>query len=177
LCCRTRKTAKEHCDNEHSIRLDELEQIVLDEINKLLKCYYDEKAIGKIKAPKKDNNVQKSMVAEIKELEEKIKRNDARMAQMYTDKLDGIITVDEFTSFREKYKRETYEFENRINILTAQLNESGGKKTAQDTKYVLDKYRHIDTLTFEIANEFISKIYIGKIEENGSRNIEIKWKI
>lgn len=177
LCCRTRKTAKEHCNNEHSIRLDELEEIVIDEINKLLKCYYDEKAIGKIKAPKKDNNVQKSMAAEIKELEEKIKRNDARMAQMYTDKLDGIITVDEFTSFREKYKRETYEFENRINILTAQLNEPSGKKTAQDTKYVLEKYRHIDTLTFEIANEFISKIYIGKIEENGSRNIEIKWKI
>jgi hypothetical protein len=177
LCCRTRKTAKEHCNNEHSIRLDELEQIVIDEINKLLKCYYDEKAIGKIKAPKKDNNVQKSMVAEIKELEEKIKRNDARMAQMYTDKLDGIITVEEFTSFREKYKRETYEFENRINILTAQLNDSSGKKTAQDTKYVLDKYRHIDTLTFEIANEFISKIYIGKIEENGRRNIKIEWKV
>lgn len=177
LCCRTRKSSNGVCINEHSMRLDELEQIVLQEINKLLDNYYDEKAIGKIKVPKKDNKVQKSMVAEIKELEDKIKRNDSRMAQMYTDKLDGVITADEFTICRERYNQETTEFQNRINILTAQLNEIKGNKNPTDTKFILDKYKHIDALTFEIANEFISKIYIGKLEENGNRNIKIEWKI
>lgn len=177
LCCRTRKSSNGICDNEHSMRLDELEQIVLDEINKLLDAYYDEKVIGKIKAPKKDNGAQKSMIAEIKELVDKVKRNDARMAQMYTDKLDGVITADEFSTYRERYKQETIDFQNRINILTAQLNEISGNKNPTDTKFILDKYRHIDVLTFDIANQFISKIYICKLEKNGSRNIKIEWKI
>ena len=177
LSCRTRKSSNGVCDNEHSMRLDELEQIVLDEINKLLDAYYDEKAIGKIKAPKKDNKAQKSMVAEIKELEDKVKRNDARMAQMYTDKLDGVITADEFTVYRERYKQETTEFQNRINILSANLNQLSGSKTVTDTKFLLDKYKHIETLNFEIANEFISKIYVGKLKKDGNREIKIEWKI
>lgn len=177
LACRTRKSANGICANEHSMRLDELEEIVLREINKLLDNYYDEETIGKIKAPKKDNRFKSSMVSEIQELEEKIKRNDIRMAQMYTDKLDGIITADEFSTYRERYRQETGDYQNRINILTAQLNEISGTNGPTDIKVILDKYRHIDTLTFELANQFINKIYIGKLEENGKRDIKIEWKV
>ena len=177
LACRTRKSSNGICTNGHSMRLDELEQIVIDEINKLLDKYYDEKAIGKIKAPKKDNSVKKSIAAEIKELEDKIKRNDTRMAQMYTDKLDGIISADEFFLYRERYSRETLDFQNRVNILNARLNGSSGTTSHTDTKFILDKYKHIDSLTFEIADEFINKIYIGELKEDGYRDIKIEWKI
>ncbi len=176
LCCRTRKSSNGVCENAHSMRLDELERIVLDEINKLLDNYYDEKAIGKIQAPKKENK-ENSMLTEIKQLEEKIKRNDARMAQMYTDKLDGVISPDEFTLYRERYRQESIECQSRIDIITTHLNQICGNTTPTDTKSILEKYRHIDELTFEIANQFISKVFIGKLDENGSRDIKIEWKI
>ena len=177
LCCRTRKTTNGLCDNEHSIRLDELERIVVDEINKLLDKYYDEKQIGKLKQPKKDKSKEKSLTAQIKDLEDKIKRNDSRMAKMYTDKLDGIITLEEFAVFREQYQNESKEMEKRIGLLKNQLSNYTDNETQIDTKSILEKYRKIDTLTFEIADEFISKIFIGKLQKSGKREIKIEWKI
>ena len=177
LCCRTRKTTNGLCDNEHSIRLDELERIVVDEINKLLDKYYDEKQIGKLKRPKKDKSKEKSLTAQIKDLEDKIKRNDSRMAKMYTDKLDGIITLEEFAVFREQYQNESKEMEKRIGLLKNQLSNYTDNETQIDTKLILEKYRKIDTLTFEIADEFISKIFIGKFQKSGKREIKIEWKI
>lgn len=178
LSCRTRKSSNGLCNNTHNIRLDELERIVLNEINKLLDKHYDEKAIGKIKAPQRDNvAAEKSIIAEINELEERVKRNDARMSQMYTDKLDGIISADEFSLYRERYTKETREFQNRLSILKAELNRITGNDDPIDTSSVLDKYRHIDKLTFEIANQFINRVYIGVLDENKNREIKIEWKV
>lgn len=177
LCCRTRKTSNEGCLNEHSIRLDELEQIVLDEINKLLQKYYDEKQIGKLNTPKRKKDGAKTLQSQIDELKQKVKRNDNRMEQMYTDKLDGIITVEEFTKYRENYQKESADIEKRIEILKSKLAALTGGEIKTDTKWVLEKYRKIDTLTFEIADEFISKIFVGKLDESGKREIKIEWKI
>ena len=177
LACRTRKTTSGLCDNKHHIRLDELEKIVVDEINKLLDKYYDEKQIGSLKQPKKEKGKDKSLTTQIKNLEDKVKRNDARMAQMYTDKLDGIITLEEFAIFREQYKKETQEMEKRIELLKTQLSKLYDNETPIDTKSIMEKYRRIDTLTFEIADEFISKIFIGKLKKDGEREIKIEWKI
>ena len=70
LCCRTRKTTDGLCKNDHSIRLDELEGVVLREINKLLDIYYDRKQIGKIEKPKREKSTAKSLDVQIKELED-----------------------------------------------------------------------------------------------------------
>ena len=99
------------------------------------------------------------------------------MAQMYTDKLDGVISLDEFTKYRESYQRESQDTEKRIEILKSKLVALSGGETKMDTKMILEKYRKIDTLTFEIADEFISKIFIGKLKKSGKREIKIEWKI
>ena len=99
------------------------------------------------------------------------------MAKMYTDKLDGIITLEEFAVFREQYQNESKEMEKRIGLLKNQLSNYTDNETQIDTKSILEKYRKIDTLTFEIADEFISKIFIGKLQKSGKREIRIEWKI
>ncbi|MCQ2477913.1 MAG: hypothetical protein MJ091_01665, partial [Clostridia bacterium] len=69
---------------------------------------------GKLDAPKRKRNGAKTLLSQIAELEEKVKRNDNRMAQMYTDKLDGVITVEEYTKYRENYQKESSDTEKRI---------------------------------------------------------------
>lgn len=177
LLCRTRKTTNGLCHNEHSIRRDELERIVVNEINKLLDKYFDEKQIGKLEQAKLDNTNQVNIVSQIKDLEAAIKRTNARIAQMYTDKLDGVITIKEFSAFREHCQNELKASEKRIELLKAKLAECKNNKAQIDTGEILEKYRKIDALTFEIANEFISKIYIGKLENDKPREIKIEWKI
>ena len=42
-------------------------------------------------------------------------------------------------------------------------------------KSILEKYTHIDKLNRRIIDEFISKILIGKKDENNNRPIKIFW--
>lgn len=177
LACRTRKTANGVCDNGHSMRLDELTEIVLCEINKLLDMYYDKGQIGTISTPKRNRRNENSLISEIEELEKKIKRNDERMAQMYSDKLDGIITVEQFMQYRESYIKESSAHEERIVLLKQKLKSLTGTTDSFDPESVIKKYRHIDELTFEIVDEFIKKIFIGKKEDGKKREIKIEWKI
>ena len=44
-----------------------------------------------------------------------------------------------------------------------------------DEKSILEKYTHIDKLNRHIIDEFISKILIGKKDENNNRPIKIFW--
>ena len=85
-------------------------------------------------APKRKKNGAKTLETQIAELEEKVKRNDNRMAQMYTDKLDGIISVEEFTKYRESYQKESQDIEKRIEILKSKLVALSGGETKTDTK-------------------------------------------
>jgi hypothetical protein len=61
--------------------------------------------------------------------------------------------------------------------LKSKLVALSGGEAKTDTKSILEKYRKIDTLTFEIADEFISKIFIGKLQKSVKREIKIEWKI
>ena len=60
--------------------------------------------------------------------------------------------------------------DNEINYYT--LKESSNK----NTKELFNKYQQLEKLNRVIVDEFVDKIYIGKInEENKTRDIEIKW--
>ena len=64
-----------------------------------------------------------------------------------------------------------------MSIRKAKLIEMSGVNNPFDAKLVLEKYKHIDVLIFEIVNEFINKVYVGKLKEDGTREIKIIWKI
>lgn len=163
------------CGNEHSIRLDELECVILDEINKLLNNYYDSELIGEIKNPK-PNNAQNGILAKIEKLELEIKKNNERTEKMYTDKLDGIITPEQFAAYREKYQTESAKCEKSIDFLKARLDSCSLKTNSPEPKDIIDKYRKIDRLTFRVADEFIEKIIVHKKIDGEKRKIEIMWK-
>ena len=44
-------------------------------------------------------------------------------------------------------------------------------------KYILEKYKNIDKLTFELVHELIDKVYVGALNlETKEREIDIHWK-
>ena len=50
------------------------------------------------------------------------------------------------------------------------------QKTRKSKEEILEKYRDVEKLTFEIVQELIEGIYVGKVCENNEREIEVKWK-
>ena len=95
------------CTNKHSIRLDVLEKYVLDSINELLKkcnnSLLKKELENKLEKDKlRDNtiiNISKEKVA----LEKKINETKSYFKNLYQDKINGIISEEEFIMLRKEY--------------------------------------------------------------------------
>ena len=98
---------------------------------------------------------------------------------LYEDKLDGLISQTDFITFKEKFKQEIHEYEERIKCIDNELkNFKTSEETVISTKKILQKYHHIEKLNREIIEEFIDKIYIGTYNpETHERDIDIRMNI
>ena len=170
------------CDNNNSIRLEVLEEFVLESINNLLeKCNqemlkksYEEEIKKKNSNETKINNLNKEKVL----VEKKIQECKCYFRTLYEDKLKGVLSLDDFKMLREGYSKDVEVAENRLKEIEDELFEFINKGENQvDVDKILKKYKHIDKLNKFIVDEFIERIYIGKIDKDTNvREIRIVWK-
>ena len=183
LKCKGRKLANHNCINKESIRCDILEKIVLDELNDQLKRYYNLNELERIYklrniSFKKDFQNEKEKIEQEKnDIEKKITKKKEYYKQLYIDKLEEIITEKDFIIFKEKFSKEIDNYEKRLKLLNQNLENT---KTKEEkickTKDIFEKYKHIKKLNREIIDEFIDKIWIGKVDSN-ERDIVIEMNI
>lgn len=184
LQCRTKaKLGNVGCENRTSLRMEVLEEIVLGEINKLIKKYYDKTKLEKSYYEKKvHSNYQKDIEAllkEKKELEKKINSSKDRFTMLYEDKASGIITAEEFIMLKSKYQNDTDKYELRVKEINSEVSELEMKKTQETNEQeIFEKYKDLKKLDKIVVDTFISKIIIGKVDENTKkRDIKIIWNI
>ena len=166
------KGAKKYhiCDNNKSMRMDELEQLLLDKINELLDNFYDYNDLETNYQNRKSNNNTKDNEIQIlekekKNLEKKINENKVYYRKLYEDNVKGLITEDMFKMLSKDYLNEIDSMTKRINIIDEdmqrlvdlqefvkeiekvynELLSTGHKKV---TMKLYDRMRH------EILNEF-----------------------
>lgn len=177
LSCRTHKIADNMCGNKHQIRTDILEKIIAAEINSLIEKYYqksDGKLEEKIKAYKSSYNSKDVLFSELEEQNNAVRKINERLALAYTDKLDGIITAEDYGNYSMYLNAEKEKHEKRIEILKEKIN---AKKEKNDLKKSICEFDGISRLSSEIADLFIDKIYIYDKNTNNERKIQIIWKI
>ena len=171
------------CENTNSIRLEVLEKYVLDAINSLLKkCnkkLLEESYQEEIN--KRNSNVSKinSLNKDKSYAEKKINECRLYFKKLYEDKLKGIITEDDFLVLREGYSKDVETLEARLKEIDEEIDNFKQKENKSiDIKSILKKYTTIKKLNKFIVDEFIEKIYIGKLNrENKTRQIKIIWNL
>ena len=171
------------CSNRHSIRVDILEDYILNTINDLLQkvSLNDLKDNLKEKLIDKKGHIDKTeeLTKEKSNLEKKLNEKRLYFKNLYEDKMKNLITEDDFKFLREEYSKDVESYQNRIEEIDKLLEEQENaedKKT--DIESILKKYKHIDKLNKVIIDEFIEKIYIGNYdEENNTREIKIEWNL
>ena len=168
------------CINKSAIRYDALEELVLSHINKKVKKFYDLNIL-ETESLKKENNKFTKKINLLTKQKETIVNQMAKtknyLKNLYEDKVNGIINAEQFkeliTNYNnddEKLKEQLKSIDNEINYYT--LKESSNK----NTKELFNKYQQLEKLNRVIVDEFVDKIYIGKInDETNTRDIEIKW--
>lgn len=182
-CKERKRTGGFICSNNRSIRYDDLENLVLDQINKQIEKYYD---ITKVKkdyySQKIEENIDNSIKILMNEKEKcniQIAKKQGTLTMLYEDRANGIIDTAEFTLIKNKYSMDVDEYNKRIIQIDEQIEKlKTTKKEEQQKEEIFKKYKKVDKLTKVIIDEFIYRIYIGNIDpKTKKRKFHIIWNI
>ena len=170
------KFGKEIC-TIHSIREDELDEIVLCEIQKNIKNVIDKKFCEYIKN-NSFNDILYNKGEQIEQLKMKLEKCEKKRIKMLSYLSDDTITSNDFKEFNIKNNNEI----NEINQQIENIEKKNNYKNKQFEEYnkwldTLFKYKKFTSLDREIIINFIDKIYISENKDDTtSKIVEIVFK-
>ena len=93
--------------------------------------------------------------------------------------MKGVISEDDFQMLREEYTKDVESYQTRLEEIENELGETETRKqNSKDIESILKKYKNIKELNKIIVDEFIEKIYIGKLnKETNTREIRLEWNL
>ena len=181
LICSNNQNGYNDCSNKTSIRYDLLEKIILNEINKLIKKYYDIKILNNINLnnnKNNTNNILSSLIQKQEKITKEINKKDNYLKSLYEDKVNNLITKEQFIKLIDSYNNDITTLQNQLIIIKKEISHYQDKINSKNDNTIFNKYNSIDKLNKVIIDEFIKKIYIGKINTlNNTRDIKIIWNL
>ncbi len=182
LVCSDRRTRWTNCDNRGGTRLDILQKYILDQINGFISKFKDDKILDNLNK----NMIDKVMfddkiIALKKELndnENEIILKDKYFQQLYEDRFNQIISEKQYITLSQRYNEDVNKLQERQKKIKYELDILYSKQAKlKNTTDLFKKYEKLDSLTIEVVNEWIDKIYIG--EKNPAnplgREVKIVW--
>jgi len=167
--CQNYNNKRGYCNATHYIRLDFLEQVVLQEIMRLTEFasrYEDDfmKAmIGhSMKAAETDQSRKKR---ELDKLTARDKELDTLFERIYEDNLSGKLTDERFAKMSKNYEQEQGEIGKRIKVLRSELKkETSQLYTADMFLEIVRRYTNATELTQHMVTELIDHIDVYHAE-------------
>ena len=180
LVCSCNRDGYDDCLNKTSVRYDELASLVLATINKKIKTFYDEEELKKLDFKNIENRFKKkikSLENRRTDIENRISKTKNYLQNLYEDKVNGIITPEQFKDLIINYNKDENTYKDQIKSINDEIAYYKMKEESKkNNKKIFNKYQQLKKLNRVILEEFIDKIYIGKLnEKTKSRNIQIKW--
>lgn len=170
--CRTVKNSDGVCSNSDSIKQITIETAVANELKILINKFLDPDCI-ELEDKRHERGI--SVKEEIREIQKRLERVQDNSVQLYKDKLNGLITTEQFRILNDSFSDEITQMKKRKDMLNGELvREKSDKRSKRD---IIERYCSVEKLNFELVHELIDGIYIGaKDTLTGEREIEIHWK-
>ena len=170
--CSTKQKSPHSCTN-HTIRIDELEEVVLSYIQMMIGVVleYDEvvKNIRQNSRKQENGYISRTLEAQKKEREKCLKAS----AELYPDWKNGEITQEEYQRIRANLNEKIEKLNAMINNLEAaqaQLDSAGAELNSLAEHFI--KHRNIEALTRTLIVELIDKILV---HEGGKITIKVNF--
>ncbi|MDD6763027.1 MAG: recombinase family protein [Clostridiales bacterium] len=175
--CRTVKNSSGICDNINSVRQADIEAVILKELQKLIDNYFNPQQI-KLQKTSTAESVLVAAETEKRQLDTRMTKLKNSSVQLYKDKLNGLLDDEQFKLLNDSFNAELRQMEERLKLLDekiAGLNDKCNKSRSREE--ILQRYRNVEGLCFELVQEMIEGVYVGKTNsETNTREIEIHWK-
>jgi DNA invertase Pin-like site-specific DNA recombinase len=158
------------CTSTHYVRVDFLEQVVLQEILRITRfATIHEKEFTQLVTGFSQKNAEVERQAKKRELNILLQRDaeiDTFFNRMYEDSVSGRITEERFARMSTQYTDEQAELAERIKELKSVLEQSEKKTVTADMFLAaVRKYTRAKQLTPRMLNELIEKIEVFQAEK------------
>ena len=177
LKCSNRHVSKDACVGSF-ISVDRLEQLVLDELNRLSAQYLDRDALERNIEFCDNLQGQKSrLLSDIAVYRSKIVEYSKGIRELYMDKVKGLLSESDFTDLSKGFAAERDRLERLVADSEKQLSGIDARIASGDNRRELvEAYTNLDHLTREIVETLIDHITVSK-RIPGTRvvPIEIHW--
>lgn len=175
LQCATYKIGAMNCENTRSISGLQLEEFLVDQINKHISKYCNTDGIDIVDCAKEEHDLLKELAAN---RTARITDKENKLTRAYEDYLDGLITAVQYKSVSDRFSNDISNMRDDLENVQMRINDIEKSLTVSvDRKKVLEKYIPVTKLTRGITEEFIDTVYIGAHEEGKEREITINWRI
>lgn len=183
--CSNNNSRNRTCPSTHYIRVDYLEKIVLDDINRLITFTNKNKdEFLRIITNSAGDETQRKLEKAESEIARLTKRNasiDRLFNSIYEDKINGSITADRFEKMSQQYENEQKENNKMIEIFKQELKNGAEQvDTAKMFLSIVEKTTKLETLTANTLREFVDKIVVHEGEKVGdiiTQKIEIFYNV
>lgn len=173
--CASYKTGAMNCPNTRSLSGKVLEETILSKLNGIVAQYCQSDEIGFGGLYEEQLRALEDTLTKLQARQDTAKN---RLLATYKDKLDGVISEEDYRLFRESLTAEEQEITGRIEHINGEIAACRKRlENAAGQKALLEQYTHFDRLDRAVADEFIDFVEIGMPDENGEREIHIHWKI
>lgn len=175
-----RATSTGECDNNKRIRIDALENIVIDKINETLSMYINGEYLSEnVTMANRLENELSACIKRKNELENTLNNSRQNLKNLLKAYTDNVVDRAIYEEVQNDYLQEKETYQKRIAAIDEEIAEiKQSMLNQEDKESILKKYTHIDTLTIPIVQEFIDSIIIGEITgQSGQRDIIINMEI
>ena len=158
----------------HSVRLDQLIDLVSDRIRYYVRTCYELDA--KDIRPQEDTR-REALKQERKALAAQLEKRSQALKTLYLDKVAGVIGEGQFMELNESFLSEKSRLEQRLGAIDEELNSREQPQQQADLMEKAQELLKLETVPRELVVGLIDRIEIGERHpETGQQNVSIIWK-
>lgn len=178
LRCPTRQVSKDNCIGSF-ISENVVKRTVLKEINSLIDKYLNVDKLEESIIIEKFRGKRQQIQNEIAQCESNLAKKSKAIKVSYMDKVNGIITQEEFIEFNQEFIKEKESIEALLKEKQDKLLEFNNEQEALKSKrQILEQYINVTELSREMVDNLIDYIVVGQKDlATKKKTIEIHWKI
>jgi DNA invertase Pin-like site-specific DNA recombinase len=168
--CRGNNASRKTCDGTHYIRVDFLENVILQEIRRLThyairhEAEFAKMVMGHSQQADTDQRERKQK--ELYALKARDRELDKILSKCYEDNISGKLTDERFARLDKQYTLEQKELAEKIKVISAELDKQESKAMTADVFIsTVRKYTRAKKLTERMLTEIIERIEVHQAEK------------
>jgi len=179
--CRLSKKTKGRECTPHNLNAANLEKLIERKIREfisvIIKDYEDEIFKNVYKEIDNKKEYINELTKKLTEINTKLEQSQKSITILYLDRVNAIITEEEFVELKEHFSASKNLLIEQKGKLDKEIENAKEEASSQKSlNELIEKYKDIDVMTYEIINDFVDFIQVGEINKlTNEQEIIINW--